>query len=554
MHAPAHPIPRDYSPSERRLALGAVMLVLLLSALDNTIVSTAMPRIVAELSGLDRIAWVGTAYLLTSTVVVPIYGKLGDMYGRRAILMFGVVLFLIGSALCGLAGEFGTLPLLGDGMNQLIVFRALQGIGGGALATGAFATVADLIPPAERGRYTGLFGAVYGLASVIGPLVGGLLTDHASMTIAGHEVSGWRFIFYVNLPLGALALYVLIAHLPNFGLRIRGKIDWAGGAMMLVAFVPLLLALSWGGHRYAWNAPQMFAMLGVALAGFVGLYFIERGNDHAIMPLDLFSNRVFALSNTALFLINMAFMGVVMFYPLYLQVVLGMPATTSGFALLPLMLGLLVSSMVAGRMSARYHVVKPFLVGGGVLLLIGMVLLLQVDRHTPQSGLSWRMALVGFGLGPAQGMFTLAVQSSVAGPRLGVATAATQFYRQIGSTFGVALFGALLTNSLVAELPRRAPEVVAVTASSDGGVDISHAQQLAMDRPVLAAELARQGVPATEIDRVGGALKDSFAVAILSLFRVSLGLLSLAFVVIVLMPSVKLRGRQPVEPAARPEA
>jgi EmrB/QacA subfamily drug resistance transporter len=551
MHSLAYPDPHDHSPAERWLALGAVMLVLLLSALDNTIVSTAMPRIVAELSGLDRIAWVGTAYLLTSTVVVPIYGKLGDMYGRRPILIFGVIVFLIGSALCGLAGEFGRLPVLGDAMTQLIVFRAVQGIGGGALATGAFATVADLIPPNERGRYTGLFGAVFGLASVIGPLVGGLLTDHATMVLGGHQISGWRFIFYVNLPLGALALYVLVTHLPQLGMRSRGRIDWTGGAMILVAFVPLLLALSWGGHRYPWLAPQMGTMLAISLCGFVALYLVERNNDHAIIPLDLFGNRVFALSNTALFLVNMAFMGVVMFYPLYLQVVRGMPATSSGFGLLPLMGGILVSSMVCGRLSSRYHVVKPFLVGGGALLLLGIVLLLQVDRTTPQWGLSWRLALLGLGMGPTQGMFTLAIQSAVETSRIGVATAAAQFYRQIGATVGVALFGALLTNGLVAELPKRAPEVVSVTAQSVTGVDISHAQRLVMDRPALVVELARNGVPATEIDRISGALKDSFGAAILSLFRVSLGLLALAFVAIVLMPAVRLVGRKPASPAVR---
>ena len=222
-----------------------------------------MPRIIAELHGLERIAWVGTAYLLASTVVVPIYGKLGDLYGRRPLLVFGVVVFLAGSMLCGLAGEFGPLPLVGDAMNQLIVCRALQGIGAGALTTGAFAAIADIVPPAERGKYVGLFGAMFGFASVAGPVIGGALTQHATVAWAGHVVSGWRFVFYVNLPLGAVALWILTTRLPNTGAQAGGerRIDWSGSVLILAAFVPLLLALSWGGHQYAWGSPVVVAML-----------------------------------------------------------------------------------------------------------------------------------------------------------------------------------------------------------------------------------------------------------------------------------------------------
>ncbi len=551
MHTPN--IPAELSRRDRVLTFAAVMLVLLLSALDGTIVATAMPRIVADLAGLERIAWVGTAYLLTSTVVVPIYGKLGDLYGRRAVLIFGVIVFLIGSALCGLAGEFGPLPLLGDGMNQLIIFRALQGIGGGALATGAFATVADLVPPAERGRYTGLFGAVFGLASVLGPLIGGLLTDHASMTIAGHAVSGWRFVFYVNLPLGLIALWVLATHMRHMGVRRAGRIDWLGALLVLASFVPLLLALSWGGHRFAWDAPVLLALLGAALAGLVALYFAERGNPDAVIPIDLFANRVFARGNLALFLINMAFMGIVMFYPLYLQVVKQQPATASGFAMLPVMTGILAASMIGGRLSARFQVYKPILVIGGVLMLAGVGLLLTVDRHTPMATLGWYMAVLGLGLGPAQGMYTLAIQSAVAPARTGVATASAQFFRQIGSTVGVALFGAMLTNSLAAELPVRVPEIAAVVAHTGSiePVDLSRAQALAMDDGALRGELAGQGQgDGASVARVGDALRDSFAAAILALFRISAVLMALAFVVTLTVPGLKLRGRQLPDPQA----
>ena len=297
--APSRPLPypsramtsREFTRSERRLAMAAVLIVLLLSALDQTIVSTAMPRIIAELQGLERIAWVGTAYLLTSTVTVPIYGKLGDLYGRRPILIFGVVVFLAGSMLCGLAGEFGALPLVGDGMNQLIVCRAIQGVGAGALTTGAFATVADLVPPAERGRYTGLFGAMFGFASVAGPVIGGLLTEHATTQAFGHLISGWRFVFYVNLPLGAVALWVLINHLPLTGATAADdrRIDWLGSGLIIAAFVPLLLALSWGGHSVPWGSPRIVVSVIGGLAALIALILVSRGKSYAVVPLGLFN-------------------------------------------------------------------------------------------------------------------------------------------------------------------------------------------------------------------------------------------------------------------------
>lgn len=530
------------TPAERRLAIGAVLIVLLLSALDQTIVSTAMPRIIAELHGLERIAWVGTSYLLASTVVVPIYGKLGDLYGRRPILVFGVVVFLAGSMLCGLAGEFGSLPLVGDGMNQLIVCRALQGLGAGALTTGAFATIADIVPPAERGKYTGLFGAMFGFASVAGPVIGGALTEHATTTLFGHVISGWRFVFYVNLPLGAVALWILLNRLPNTGGQVGGerRVDWAGSALLLLTFVPLLLALSWGGHAYAWGSPTIVAMLGGAVAGLVVLLLYSRGKEHAVVPLGLFANPVFARGNLALFIINVAFMGIVMFLPLYLQVARGVTATDSGFALLPLMGGVLVGSIISGRVVSTTKQYKPILVAGGVLTLVGVGLLLQVGPDTSRTALLLRLALLGLGMGPAMGMFTLAIQSAVEPRRIGTATASAQFFRQIGSTIGVALFGAILTNALTAELPRRAPDLVRA-----GNVDMSRAQALAMDPAALRTTLAVGGV--TDPDRVartGDGIRASFSAAILGLFPISAILFLGAFVVTLTVPGLRLRGRE----------
>ena len=266
------------------MALGAVLIVLFLSALDQTIVATAMPRIIKELAGLERIAWVGTAYLLTSTVTVPIYGKLGDIYGRRPVLVWGVTMFLIGSMMCGLAGEFGDLALIGDGMNQLIACRAIQGLGAGALTTGAFAVVADIAPPAERGKYTGYFGAMFGFAGLLGPVVGGFLTDHATIMVQGHVISGWRFIFYVNLPLGLAALYILLTKLPQGSRGADARIDWLGAGLIVVAAVPLLLALTWGGEGgglTAWQSPRVIGGLSRSVLAFLAFLVGSRGKGGA---------------------------------------------------------------------------------------------------------------------------------------------------------------------------------------------------------------------------------------------------------------------------------
>ncbi|PCH61032.1 MAG: MFS transporter, partial [SAR86 cluster bacterium] len=307
----------------------------MLGAMDMTILSTATPTIVAELNGLELYAWVTTAYMLTSTVLVPIFGKLGDIYGRKQILLWGISIFLFGSFLCGLSGEFGDLPIIGDGMHQLILFRAVKGIGGAALFTSAIGMVADLYPPRQRAKFMGLFGAVFALASLIGPTIGGLLTDHASGTHFGHYIAGWRWVFYANLPLGLVALHMVANKMPALNTQQGGKIDYLGAFLLLIVFVPFLLALTWGGNRYAWDSLElisMFALSGVALMLFI---WVESRTADAVMPLDLFQSRVFVIANLSSFVLGMAFMGAVMFMPLYMQVVLGVDATGSGFAMLP---------------------------------------------------------------------------------------------------------------------------------------------------------------------------------------------------------------------------
>src|SRR5690606_26475254 len=258
----AQPTALPITEQQKRTTLIALLVVFLLSALDMTIISTAMPRIIEDLNGLELYAWVTTAYMLTSTVLVPIYGKLGDLYGRKYILVVGVSIFLLGSALCGLSGEFGTLPLLGDGMQQLIIFRAVKGVGGAALFTSAIAIIADLYEPRERARFMGLFGAIFGLATIIGPAIGGFLTDYATMSLWGHEIPGWRWVFYVNLPLGFVALFMIIAKTPTSNRASGGSVDYLGAILLVTAFVPFLLALTWGGHQYAWDSLEIMEMFG----------------------------------------------------------------------------------------------------------------------------------------------------------------------------------------------------------------------------------------------------------------------------------------------------
>jgi EmrB/QacA subfamily drug resistance transporter len=545
--------PHIYSASERRVALGAVLIVLFLSALDQTIVATAMPRIVKELSGLDRIAWVGTAYLLTSTVTVPIYGKLGDIYGRRPVLVFGVLMFLLGSMLCGLAGEFGAMPFIGDGMNQLIVCRAIQGLGAGALTTGAFAVVADIAPPAERGKYTGYFGAMFGFAGLLGPVLGGFLTDHATTSIMGHMVSGWRFIFYVNLPLGLLALFILLTRLPTGQRGADARIDWVGSGLIVAAAVPLLLALSWGGQGAeigggsAWTSPRVLGGLGLSVVAFLGFLYASRGKSWAVVPLDLFNDAVVARANVALFLVNLGYIGVPMFLPLYLQLVRGLSASQSGAAMLPLLFGILTGSMLAGRKARKSKLYKPVLVIGGVVALLAIAGLTQLSPDTPRWLLAINLFGFGLGLGPAQGMFTLAIQSAVNHDRVGVATASAQFCRQMGATIGVAMFGALLTHHLTGALEIRVPELVVAGQP----VPLSRAQTLAMDDGALRDALAAQGVADPAVTaKVTGGLQASFADSIEALFPVSLLLLLAAFGFTLAIPARELRGHPVPVPKA----
>ena len=533
---------QTFTPQERRITLVGVLLVFLLSALDQTIVSTAMPRIIAQLQGLSLYAWVTTAYMLSSTVMVPIYGKLGDIYGRKPVLVAGIAIFMGGSFLCGLAGEFGRLPLLGGGMTQLIVFRGLQGLGGGALFTSAFAIIADMYPPRERAKFAGMFGGVFGLASILGPVIGGFFTDLDMTHVAGVAVAGWRWIFYVNIPVALLSLFMIISRMPRFTHRNPGKIDFAGAALIVVTFVPLLLALSWGGRNYPWSSPVIAGLFAVSACGLVAFVLTERVVTNPIVSMGLFKNKVFSTANAGAFVSSMAFMGSLTFLPLYLQLGLGVKATTSGLSILPMMIGMIASSSTVGQFISRTGKYKPFMMGGSALTVVGLVFLSRVGTGTTLPDLSWRLLLLGVGLGPSMSTFNIVIQNAVGRAQMGVATSASQFFRQIGGTVGIALFGAILTHNFAAAAPSQpaAPGV--------------HAQ--ALDLQTLMTGTIGDAPPnaAAPQIHVDQAVRAMVVHAVTGVFKVGVGVAGLAFCLVAMIPVLPLEHRGRGAPAPEPKS
>jgi EmrB/QacA subfamily drug resistance transporter len=426
------------------LTVGGLMLGLLLAALDQTIVGTAMPRIVSELQGFEHYAWVTTAYLLTSTAVVPISGKLSDMYGRKFFLLGSSAMFVLTSALCGLSQD----------MTQLIIFRGLQGIAGGVLTSTVFTVISQIFPPAERGRIQGVFSGIFGLASIVGPLLGGYLTDNLS----------WRWVFYVNLPVGLIALTVLWFSFPNIRPAMRERrIDFLGAGTLVAGVVPLLLALSWGGNEYPWGSPTILGLFAIAGVMLVAFGLVESRAAEPIIPLSLFRNSIVTVSVLALMLMAIGMFGTILFIPLFIQGVIGTTATQSGTVMMPMMIVMITASILGGQIISRTGRYKMIGLGGMCVMTLGLFLLSGMGPETGYLTVVRNMIIVGLGLGPTMPVFTLAAQNALKMSQLGVVTSLTQFSRSIGSTLGVAVFGTLLTNrfapAVLAALP---PEVKAV--------------------------------------------------------------------------------------------
>lgn len=446
--APAHKPTTEHqerSHSEIMFVISALMLAMLLAALDQTIVSTALPKIASDLNGLSKYSWVATSYLLTSAIATPLYGKISDMFGRKKIFQSAIIIFLIGSALCGLS----------QNINQLIFFRGLQGIGAGGLMTLVFAIVGDIVPPRQRGKYQGYFGAVFATASVAGPLLGGFFTDRLS----------WRWVFYINLPIGLIATAAIASrlHLPVH--KTEHRVDYAGAVLLAIGVTSLLLATVWGGVTYPWGSSQIIGLFAAAAVGTLLFIWRQQYAAEPIIPLGLFRNKVFRVTALLSLVIGIVMFGALIFLPQYQQIVRGDSATKSGLMLLPLVGGLMTASITSGRIISKIGRYRIFPIIGTTFITIAFWLFSHITATTPRWELGVWMAILGLGIGQVMPVLTLAVQNAVERKDLGTGTSSVVFFRTIGSALGAAVFGAILSNRLVAHITHTIPGQAGIQAA-----------------------------------------------------------------------------------------
>jgi len=459
--------PAALSHRQILVAFSGLVLAMLLAALDSTIVSTALPTIVSELGGLEHLAWVVTGYLLAQTIVTPVYGKLGDLYGRKIVMQSAIVLFLVGSALCGLS----------QNMTQLILFRAIQGLGGGGLIVTTQAVVGDIVPPRDRGRYQGIFGAVFGLSSIAGPLLGGYFTTHLS----------WRWIFYINIPVGIAAMVVLAATLPSLSRRVARSIDYAGAGLLAVVLSSITLLADLGGTAYPWSSTISVGLIAVSLLSLVLFTAVERKASEPVLPLRLFQRQTFVITALVGLIVGFALFGSVTYFPLYLQVVKGVSPTTSGMQMVPMMGGMLVTSILSGQLISRTGRYKVFPLLGTAVMTGGLFLLSRLSPNTTNSTASALMLLLGVGLGMVMQVLVIAVQNDIDYKDLGVATSGATLFRLIGGSLGTAILGAIFAARLSANLVRFLP---AGTATTDAARNMSVQVLLQLPAPDRAAYAA----------------------------------------------------------------
>nr|WP_045234019.1 MDR family MFS transporter [Deinococcus pimensis] len=505
------------------LAFAGILTVLFLASLNLTVVGTAMPRVISDLGGFHLYAWAFTAYALTSTVVVPVVGTLSDTIGRRPVLLAGIVVFSLGSVLIGLS----------QSMEQLILFRALQGLGGGALMSMAFATIGDIFTPIERGRYQGYTGAVWGVSSVVGPLVGGFLTDHL----------GWRWVFFVNLPFAVLAFviiarYIRAARNPN-----GGRLDVAGSALLALSVVPLLLALSWGGSTYPWTSARVVGLFVAAVVFGVAFAWRQLRATRPVLDLRLFRDRTFAVANVTGLLMTAGLNAAILYLPLYMQGIKASSASGSGAVLAPLMLGLVATSTVAGQIVSRTGRYKHLIVGGVAVTAAALLLTSRLGVNTPTWEAILVMVLLGLGMGPVNSLLTLAVQNATPREQLGMATAANQFFRQIGGTLAVAVFGTLMTTRVASDLGSALPPA-ARTLPGQLQEAVSSPQLLTSPDALAQVQGAVTGLLGADVFAgILSALRGVLAGAVQEIFLVAFALAALGLLVVVLLPERRLGGR-----------
>jgi EmrB/QacA subfamily drug resistance transporter len=537
------PDSRSLTPRQKAAIMVAIMLGLFLAALDQTIVGTALPRIVTDLAGNNLYTWVVTVYLLTSTVTVPIYGKLSDIYGRRPLLLIGIGVFLVGSALSGISQSMG----------ELIIFRGLQGLGAGAIFPIALAVIGDLFSPAERGRYQGLFGAVFGLSFIIGPFLGGFLTDNLS----------WHWIFYVNLPIGLAALAVIATQLPNSGntrgVRVR-DLDFLGIGIFSAAAISLLIGLTnkgltdSSGRLYDWLSFNVLAYMVVAVLLTVAFLVAEHFAREPIIPLDQFRNRTYTTINAATFLVAFGFFSAIIFLPRYFQAVQGLSATASGYRTWPLMLGLILSSTLSGILVSRTGKYKLMLLGSAVTLTLGMFLLTRLQLSTGYWTLSLWMLIAGVGVGPTFSVTTVALQNAVPVRRIGVATSNLTFFRQIGGSVGLAIAGSIFASTFASQLP---------TQLASAGVPSAVVSQFAQGSGAatnsltgvgnLSTQLSQQLPPTAKplIPKITTGIQSDLSASIAGLMWLGAGSALGGLLFLLMMPELPLRRTTTAEEEAK---
>ncbi|HJT57047.1 MAG TPA: MDR family MFS transporter [Ktedonobacteraceae bacterium] len=522
-----------FSRRDTLLTMLGVLMVMLLASLDQTIVSTAMPRVIADLQGFDRYTWVSTAYLLTSTVMVPIYGKLSDLFGRKPIFLFGVVIFLIGSALSGAS----------QSMNQLIAFRAFQGIGAGALMPIAIAIVGDLFTPRERGKWQGVTGGVWGLSAIVGPTLGGWITQNST----------WRWVFYVNVPIGILALLVLIFLMPTLRSKARQvSIDYTGAALLVLGTVPLLLGFTWAGTQYDWLSPQiigLFVGAAIVLTAFM-IYqaWLERRGGQPIIEPSLFKDSIFSVSTLVTIIFGMGLFGSIFFIPLFVQGVVGTSATNSGLILTPLMLTSIVGSVISGQLVSRLGKYKWIAIFGMVVSVIGTYMLIRLDVHSTNTDVLLGMLVLGFGMGFGMALYTLIVQNAL--PRkIGQATSALVFFRQIGGTIGLAAMGSVMTSAYLPAFQNALPAAVKHAVPAQLLAVFNNPQVLlSPDALTQMQSRAASGGPQAValLNQVIEAVRTGLAQGIHNVFVLSLVIMILGLISVFFLKEIALKGKKSV--------